>query len=392
MDEVYSKNQDVLRILLLQAIALAIAALAVQFGFYTGIYNLWMPTYANRWLLLSMLMTVYITAILLRGLPYNHPPGENRILPALGWGNLTTLLRGFLTSFLAGFLFSPQPSGLLAWVPGMLYFLVVTADLVDGYLARITNHTTELGTHLDMVLDGLGILIAVGLVVQYGQAPLWYLGVGLARYLFIFGIWIRKWRQKPVYELPSSNRRRAFAGIQMGFLVAILFPIFSPPGTYMAALAFGLPFLASFLLDWLNASGYILTIKPLANKLREKLVKWIPLALRLVILIPLTMAIMYSYPPISGGTFDPFLLKIIVISVAIFVLLGIAGRTAAIVGLVLLGFTQIEAGLSTPHLLLVIIYTTIIYFGTGPLSLWTPEDRIIHQRLGETRVGNPSNE
>jgi len=38
---------------------------------------------------------------------FNHLPGENKILPALGWGNLATLLRGFLIGFLAGFLFSP---------------------------------------------------------------------------------------------------------------------------------------------------------------------------------------------------------------------------------------------------------------------------------------------
>lgn len=86
MDEIYSNNQGILRILHLQAVALALSALAVQFSIYTGLYELWMPTSANRWLLLSMLITVYITDTLLRGVPlitypvktkfYLHSAGE----------------------------------------------------------------------------------------------------------------------------------------------------------------------------------------------------------------------------------------------------------------------------------------------------------------------------
>ena len=164
-----------------------------------------------------------------RGLPYNRRPDEAQLLPNLGPGNVVTLARGLLTAALVGFIVSPQPQGWLAWMPGVLYTLVCIADFLDGYLARVTDQVTGLGERLDLSLDGLGVLIASVLVVQYGQAPRWFVLVGLARYLFLAGIWIRKQLGMAVFDLPPSNFRRGIAGLMMDFMAVLLFPIFSPP-------------------------------------------------------------------------------------------------------------------------------------------------------------------
>ncbi|MEZ4717647.1 MAG: CDP-alcohol phosphatidyltransferase family protein [Caldilineaceae bacterium] len=55
-------------------------------------------------------------------------------------------------------------------------------------MARITNHSTKLGEMLDMEYDVIGIFAAVLLAISYGQLPVWYLGIGLARRFFWPGI------------------------------------------------------------------------------------------------------------------------------------------------------------------------------------------------------------
>ena len=233
------------------------AVLGVQFliaGFGL-LSSSWQIIYALRWLLLAALILAYMLWTLWRGLEANHRHGEGRLLPGLGTGNGLTVLRGALIAGAAGFLFSPWPEGWLRWAPGILYTLAAIIDLFDGYLARLQNHVTALGERLDMSLDGLGVMVATLLVVQYGQVPGWYILVALARYLFVAAIWLRKRLGKPVYELDHSAVRRPFAGAQMGFVAVALWPVFLPPTTHLAATLFALPFLAGFCRDWLVVSG-----------------------------------------------------------------------------------------------------------------------------------------
>jgi CDP-diacylglycerol--glycerol-3-phosphate 3-phosphatidyltransferase len=186
---------------------------------YQVLMNWWSDQYAVRWLGLATLSSLIFFAILWRRLEFNSRPGEDYLLPELGPGNLLTILRGIILALLIGFLFLPWPQGWLAWVPGLLYTIVAVADLFDGYLARKFDLQTRLGENLDLTLDGLGILVASVMLVQYGQVAAWYLLVGLARYLFMAGIWLREKMGLPVYELSSNSTRRPFAGAQMGFAV-----------------------------------------------------------------------------------------------------------------------------------------------------------------------------
>ena len=237
------------------AAAMLSAASLLAGSYY--LQNAWESQYAVRWLVFSVIGIAYLLYILWSSLAENHPAGQRELLSTLGAGNTLSLFRGAMIAFLLGFFASPRPEGGLAWLPGILYTLATIADLLDGYLARITQHSTRLGEMLDLKLDGLGVLVAALLAVSYGQVPAWYLLVGLARILFVAGIWLRRRLGKPVYELAPSASRRAVAGAQMGFLAVVLWPLFSPPGTHLAASLFAVPFLLGFARDWLAVSGVI---------------------------------------------------------------------------------------------------------------------------------------
>jgi CDP-diacylglycerol--glycerol-3-phosphate 3-phosphatidyltransferase len=208
------------------------------------------------WSLASMALCSYFLIFSWRNLSSNHRPGEKVLLPSLGAGNLLTLGRAGLFGALAGFLVLPRPEGFLTWAPGSIYILAGIVDILDGTLARRQNHVTLLGEKLDMSLDGLGVLLASGLVVKFGLAPGWYLLVGLARYLFLAGLGILTILHIPTYPLKSNPLRRLLAGLQMGFMGAVLIPVFSPAFTSLAAIFFAAPFLINFIYDWLVASGF----------------------------------------------------------------------------------------------------------------------------------------
>jgi CDP-diacylglycerol--glycerol-3-phosphate 3-phosphatidyltransferase len=143
-----------------------------------------------------------------------------------------------------------------------MYSVVGLFDFMDGAVARITNHATQLGENLDMDIDSAGMIIATLLIVQYEQVPAWFLLVGFARYLFLIGLWFRQRFKLPVYDLLFSHRRRLLAGLMMGLVIALLLPMFAPPGTVLVALTFTLPFLIGFFLDWLRVCGRSLSLQP----------------------------------------------------------------------------------------------------------------------------------
>ena len=255
---------------------------------------------------------------------------------------------------IAGFLFLPRPPGLLAWLPAILYIISDFTDFFDGYLARRANHATCLGETLDMNLDSLGVFIVVSLSIQYGTLPWWYLSVALARYLFIFGIWWRTRRGLPVYDLRPSTSRRVIAGLQMGFLTAMLFPVLGPPATYLGAVLFFLPFSLGFLYDWLQVSGVVQEPSERQarwmNQLWTFATGWLPTILRIAIVLILAYFLRYvSFVNpnrldvfAARGMPDPsvtlFVFWIVELLILIILGLGAAGRITAIVALIYTGY------------------------------------------------------
>jgi len=386
MSAIVNDSMRSLNRLRLQWALFTAAAIGAAWIFSTTLQAAWSPGYAWRWLIQAALLSVLPLAVLWQGLPDNHRTGEDRLLPTLGAGNLLTTYRGILIAGLGGFLFLPRPEGWAGWAPGCLYTVAAMADLFDGYLARRFKQATRLGEKLDLSFDGLGVLVGSLLVVQYGQAPWLYLLVGLARYLFLIGSWTRRKLGKPVYTLEESPVRRPLAGAQMGFIAAALFPVFSPPGITLAAALFALPFLVSFLRDWLVVSG---VIYPASNRgwsvrlierrpLLAGLLRWTPVTLRILAAGLLAAWLIYDGPvspgPMILAGLSGFLLAI-----------GAAGRLAALIVLLAAGIQIGSAALEVLDVLLIAAAIGLFHTGTGPWSLWVPERRLLAKRLGAGR-------
>ncbi|MBL1131535.1 MAG: CDP-alcohol phosphatidyltransferase family protein [Chloroflexi bacterium] len=368
-------------------------------------YLLWRgrwPCCAARWLAMTAVTAAYCLWVVWRHLPENHRPGETDLLPRFGWGNRLTLLRGLMISLVAGFLFSPWPGGWLGWLPALLYTIADFADYVDGYAARITNHATRLGERLDMEFDGLGLVIVTLLAVWYGQLPLWYLPIGLARYFFVFGLWLRQKRNLPARPLPHSWHRRIFAGFQMAFMSVVLWPIVPATGAAIAGTLFGLATSASFLRDWLVVIGWIDPATAVYRQWQRRvyvvMAVYLPPLFRLMLLVSLC----YVYINFDTGQwaalFTAWRLPAPTIWVqfwlvggvvtAVLVILGIMGRLMTLPLLFPLGFTLLVGERSTAEVLFmtataVTCTILILLLGTGALSIWRPEEKWMVRRAGE---------
>ena len=298
---------------------------------------------------------------------------------------------------LSGFLLMDQLPGIWAWLPAACYILSDITDFLDGYLARVSNTVTRLGETLDMNLDALGVLVVTLLAFQYGTVPWWYLPFGFARYLFLLGLHFHQRAGRPVHPLKPSNTRRLFAGLQMGFITVMLFPVVGPPGTTFAATLFLIPFLSMFVIDYLQVTGHDprrgsekfafwadWNITPLKTLLLE----WAPLILRgLIVLIYGNHARALGLNILPNGSTTPedarpifFLLSVVFMLVFA---LGILGRTSAILGLISTGVQLQWLEFSLDYWLLVFALIYILFVGNGKFALWNPEEWLITNRAGQ---------
>lgn len=280
-----------LRRLRRQWLLIALLYLVALLGMGRWLALVWGETMAARWAVGAALLLSIQLGVLWWALPHNHRRGEAQLLPNLGLGTTITLGRGLAVGLMSGFLLLPPVHNaagvpaLIAWLPALLYTVAAVLDFFDGYAARVANHSTRLGELLDMEFDGLGVLVVVALAIHFGTLPLWYAPIGLARQLFVAGEWWRRRTGRVLHPLPPSDERRLIAGYQMGFLTTMLWPLFAPPLTTLAAVLFGLPIVVSFSRDWLVVSGALSmhnaryrTLNDLTHRIATR---WLPLAARL---------------------------------------------------------------------------------------------------------------
>ncbi|MCL9812149.1 CDP-alcohol phosphatidyltransferase family protein [Natranaeroarchaeum aerophilus] len=166
-----------------------------------------------------------------------------------------TVARGGALALLVGFLVVPQPDGVIAWMPGVLFALAAAVDAIDGAVARWLDCESKRGERLDVEVDALTIIVGAVLAVQYGVAPVIFIAVGVARYAFVGGIRYRRYRGRDVHELDPSNLRRALGGAAMLVIWLALMPIPAPPLSRLLAWLLLVPFLLNFTRDWLVVSG-----------------------------------------------------------------------------------------------------------------------------------------
>lgn len=354
----------------------------------------------NRWLVFSGLTIVYGLWVLWRGLPENRHTETGQLLSSLGPGNHLSLVRGLCISLLAGFLFGPWPLGALAWWIVLLYTVADVSDYLDGYIARRANHTTTLGGILDMEFDGLGTLVVILLAVSFGQLPWWYLALGLARYFFIFGIWLRKRLNLPLYEMTPSIHRRISAGFQMGFLSAVLWPILPRPMALTAGILFGSATAVSFLRDWLVVSALInprsLSYQKTQSQFYQLAVRQLPLLWRVALVVTMVSIFVAAesllQPPawetlllawnVSAAGLLTVLLAVAGVVGTVLAALGILGRPAAMVLVFPIGFDIASRGLQWNNGVALVCAISLMLLGSGIGSLWPVEERFFQERLG----------
>lgn len=244
----------------------------------------------------------------------------------------------------------------------------------------MTDHTTVLGEKLDVDFDALGILIAPLFGVWHGQLPIWYLLVSLSRYLFIIGTWTLKRQGRQVHDLPAGSERRLMAGFQMGFIAVVLFPVFTPPGTFLVATIFMIPLLVGFARDWLVVSG---TIDP-ESKQYQTLMRlntsifynYVPFILRVGLGIIIVSNVIGSATSMNLFIWGQLMLAIPVVA-------GFTGRFNALLLLLLTGWVIADQPLDLISAMIVSSSTLIMLLGSGRWSLLRPEERFLHWRGGE---------
>jgi CDP-diacylglycerol--glycerol-3-phosphate 3-phosphatidyltransferase len=209
--------------------------------------------------------------------------GEN-LRHLWGTANRITLARGGLLALLAGFLFATEATGPRGWLPALLYSAAAAADAFDGFWARRTGTRTRLGALLDGELDGVGLLLATVLAVQWGHLPAAFLAIGLAKPAYAAALSLHRLRGGRLLDLPPSYLRRRLAGFQMGLAAVCLWPLARPPATVLAQALIGLPFLAGFLRDGLAACGLLDPRHPVYQLWKARLGRlafaWAPPTLR----------------------------------------------------------------------------------------------------------------
>ena len=372
-----------------------LAGVAVLAGFW-GLAAVWKLGPAIRWLGLAGLTAGYSMAFVKRNLGRNRSASSPALFGDLGPGTLTTLMRGLLLAGVGGFLFSARPSGGLAWVPTVLFTTAELLDYLDGYLARETRQPTQLGEAFDLELDNLGMLIGSSLAVWYGSLPGRFLSIGLAGYLFRFGRWARQRAGRPVRELPPSRSRRPIAGLTMGFLSAVLWPIVRPPATTLAGIFFLAPLLTSFARDWLAVSGRLDPNGPAYRRARSwarsALLNWIPISVRAILVLEVAgslpgrverIAVEVATFRAAGFSFDVGTVRLLLVIEAVAALLiglGIAGRAAAFLLVFPLGFTILAGGMQASDAVLLSADLAVVVLGTGAFSIWQPEVRLLMAR------------
>lgn len=371
--------------------ALAATSLALLLAGGSGLGRVWPPPAVLDWAGLTAAVLLCELTLLRHNLARNHrpdaaPPG---LLAGLGPGNLITLGRGLAIAAFAGFLAAPLPlDERLAWAPALLYALGVLPDFLDGALARATNRVTVLGGILDMEYDSLAMLAVSVLAVRLGKVPAWYVILGLARYLFVIGLWWRSRRGRPIYDLTPSNTRRLAAGFQMGFFCVALWPVLGPPATTIAGVLFVAPILVGFVRDWLIVSGALRPTAPgyqRAQRLAQAAAAWLPPLLRGVGGTTALLILLPTFWPVGGWAAG--LLAGVTMIGAAGVLLGAGARLGAIGVLLATCAALARQGFHPAHGILLASMIPLLYTGAGRAALWRGDDALFARRLGEPSDG-----
>lgn len=322
---------------------------------------------AGQWLLQAGLIGGFVWQYAWRRLALNRAGVGTPLYTNLGWGNRLTLLRGGLIALTGGFLFL----NINVLLPAILYTLAALLDRLDGYAARRSKQVSLLGNELDITFDALGLLVAPLLAIGLGKIHESYLLLSMAYYVYQWALQHRRNRGLIVYALPPNPLRRTLAGFQMGFVAVALWPVLNPQLTTIASIAFMLPVLFGFAVDWWVVSGRLSpqAISILDDWSRRFFQPGLRLLLALLLFTAARDFSLFRFADISD-----YVQTFSVLFSAGLIVLGLAGRLGALILMQLLGWCYPVGDIQFLGSLLIFTTSWILLLGTGRFSLWQWDD------------------
>lgn len=174
--------------LIVQIVALAVLAGTVGLG-------------AVGWLA-GLAYGVALCVLLSRGMSRS---GARGLSPADQVTLSRAILVGGVTALAADSIARPAPVALMV----ALTTVALVLDAVDGYTARRTGTTSELGARFDMEIDSFLVLVlCLHVAPSVGG---WVLTIGAMRYVFVAASWVLGWMRG---SLPPRYWRKVVAAIQ----------------------------------------------------------------------------------------------------------------------------------------------------------------------------------
>ncbi len=359
----YVSNCDFMKNELRTIRLLGIAVIVFGFG-SLGFAQDWLA--AGQRLLQAGLLWGFVCWCVLQRLDLNRANADAPLYKTLGWGNRLTILRGGLIALTGGFLFGNEGKIIF---PAIFYTLAAILDRLDGFAARRSKQVSLLGNELDITFDALGLVVAPLLAISQGKVHWSYLVLSVAYYVYQWALQRRQRQGLAIHPVPPNPLRRTLAGFQMAFIALTLWPLLNPAFTTIASIAFMLPVLFGFAMDWWVVCGKLqANVLMSLDRLSDR---YFQPALR-VLLIPLLFWVAQAHP--VNHVVDIGLL----IGTSL-ILLGVAGRLGALLLFLLLGWRMPDSLIS---IVLIFTISWILLLGTGRFSLWQWDDEWVKRYDG----------
>ncbi len=293
----------------------------------------------------------------------------------LGPGNHITLIRGALNSACVAFAVIP-PESSWHFAPFFLYIFSIVLDFFDGFVARKTATTSAFGEAVEQEFDSIGVIAASAVAWSWGALPFIYLLAAPVRTYYVAGAWLRVRAGKPMYPLTPTISGRVIAGLYMGFLCVALIPVIPEPLLSAGAPFFLLALIAGLCRDWFVSTGRLdiagSTYRRLQSWFDAVVLGWVPVVVRV------TAAVLLVLVGLSLGG----LWSVSLYAPALLLVLGLAGRIAALGTLALIALHIYPTYLSGPiPVLAFALAVLIVILGTGSFSVARPEEYPFARRI-----------
>jgi phosphatidylglycerophosphate synthase len=167
-------------------------------------------------------------ALLARGL-------RRRAMAHFGWANVVTATRSTLVALITAIVATSFTTTVAVPLLVGITVLALALDAVDGWVARRTHLTSELGARFDMEVDAFLIL-----VLSIYVAPVlgwWVLTIGAMRYTLLVAGWMLPWLEAPVPRRYWRKVVAAYTGIALTVAASGWFPAWVDWAVTLGALA-----------------------------------------------------------------------------------------------------------------------------------------------------------